>query len=147
MVSREAKAFWAAIQAAPKQIDLALDARRAAGELAETTTSEPRDVRYDEASAVSGFWVRPAAGKPDCTIVYLFGGGYVLGSPASRRKTVGHVALAAKANVPVPNYRLAPEHQYPAALDDALAAYQFAAQASGVAIGDHIKTFPILASP
>jgi acetyl esterase/lipase len=115
MVSREAEAFWATIRAAPKQIDLPLDARRAAGELAETATSEPRDVRYDEASAVSGLWVRPAAGKPDCTIVYLFGGGYVLGSPASRRKTAGHLALAANASVLVPNYRLAPQHQYPAA--------------------------------
>ena len=130
MVSREAEAFWAAIKAAPKQIDLPLDARRAAGELAETATSEPLQVRYDEASDVGGHWVRPATGKPDCAIVYLFGGGYVLGSPASRRKTAGHLALAANADVLVPNYRLAPEHRYPAALDDAVAAYQFAVQAS-----------------
>ncbi len=130
MVSREAEAFWAAIKAGPKQIELPLEARRAVGELAETATSEPSNVYYDEVPSVGGYWVWPTASKPDCTIVYFFGGGYVLGSPASRRKTAGQLALAANASVLVPNYRLAPEHQYPAALDDAVAAYQFAAQAS-----------------
>jgi len=131
MISREAEAFWAAIKAAPRQIDLPLDKRRAAGELAETATSEPSNVRYEDAPGVGGFWVGPEAGKSDCTIVYLFGGGYVLGSPASRRKTAGHLALAANARVLVPNYRLAPEHRYPAALDDAVAGYEFAARVAG----------------
>lgn len=76
MIRREAEAFWAAIKAAPKQINLPLEARRAAGELAETATSEPRNVRYDKVPDVGGFWVRPAAGQPDCTVLYLFGGGY-----------------------------------------------------------------------
>lgn len=130
MISREAEAFWTAVKAGPKQIDLPLDARRAAGEMAETATSEPLNVRQDVAPEVRGYWTHPADGKPDCAIVYLFGGGYVLGTPASRRKTAGHLALAANARVLVPDYRLAPEHQYPAALDDAVAAYQFAAQRS-----------------
>jgi len=58
-------------------------------------------------------------------MLYLFGGGYMLGSPASRRKTAGHLAAAAGARVLVPNYRLAPEHPFPAAVDDAVQAYRW----------------------
>lgn len=67
----------------------------------------------------------PPEADPDAAILYLFGGGYVLGSPASRKKTAGHLSLAAQARVLVPNYRLAPEHPFPAALDDAVSAYKW----------------------
>lgn len=58
-------------------------------------------------------------------IIHLHGGGYVFGSPATHR-TIG-AYLAAEGNVPVymVDYRLAPEHPYPAALEDALAAFEW----------------------
>lgn len=57
-------------------------------------------------------------------LLYFHGGGYILGSPATHRGLAGHLAKATGATVLVPDYRLAPEHPWPAALDDALAAYR-----------------------
>ncbi|MEJ1935250.1 alpha/beta hydrolase [Nostoc sp. NIES-2111] len=123
MVSDPARRFWKAVAAAPKQIDLPLPARRAAGEHAEDATAEPTGVRYEAIADSGSFLAVPSGMPPDRAMLYLFGGGYVLGSPASRRKTAGHLALASPAKVLVADYRLAPEHPFPAALDDAVSAY------------------------
>jgi phosphinothricin tripeptide acetyl hydrolase len=58
-------------------------------------------------------------------MVYLHGGGYVLGSPKSHRHMIATLAQAADAVVLVPDYRLAPEAVFPAALNDAVAAYDW----------------------
>ena len=68
---------------------------------------------------------RPRGSDPDRTILYLHGGGYCVGSWQSHRGPITHLAVAADAQVYAPNYRLAPEHPYPAALEDALAAYRW----------------------
>lgn len=57
-------------------------------------------------------------------VLYLHGGGYVLGSPQTHAGLVGRLAQAAESEVFVIDYRLAPEHPAPAALDDALAAWK-----------------------
>lgn len=58
-------------------------------------------------------------------VLYLHGGGYCIGSPATHRPLAARIAHAAGATCYVPDYRLAPEHPHPAALDDALAAYRW----------------------
>jgi monoterpene epsilon-lactone hydrolase len=123
--SPEALALWQAFSQGPKQAELPLAARREAGEQAETPTSEPAGIIASAAPEVDGIWARPEAPREGAAVLYLYGGGYVLGSPASRRKTAGHVANACAAEVLVPKYRLAPEHPFPAAVDDAVAAYRF----------------------
>jgi epsilon-lactone hydrolase len=125
MMSPEALAFWQAMRAAPQQISLPLEKRREAGEHAEDATSEPAGISFRPAPEVDGIWAVPEQADTAIGILYLFGGGYVLGSPASRRKTAGHLAAAAGARVLVSNYRLAPEHAFPAALNDALKAFSF----------------------
>ena len=67
--------------------------------------------------------IRGLAGTRD-TILYLHGGAYCVGSPATHRAITSHIARRTAARVFVADYRLAPEHPFPAALDDAVAAYR-----------------------
>ena len=83
---------------------------------------------------VPGEWLLPAdAGRT--ILYYLHGGGFVMGDPALYRRMVGWLARQAGARTLVPDYRLAPEHPFPCALDDCLAAYR-ALVSRGVAPAD-----------
>jgi cation diffusion facilitator CzcD-associated flavoprotein CzcO/acetyl esterase/lipase len=57
-------------------------------------------------------------------VLYVHGGGYQTGSPTSHRALAAHLSRAAAAPVHLPVYRLAPEHPFPAAVDDVEAAYR-----------------------
>jgi acetyl esterase/lipase len=65
----------------------------------------------------------PSADR-DRVVLFLHGGGYKIGSPTSHRGYAGHLSRAARATVYLLDYRLAPEHPFPAALEDAVAAYR-----------------------
>jgi monoterpene epsilon-lactone hydrolase len=67
----------------------------------------------------------------DPTLLYLHGGGYVTCSPATHRELIARLALASGARCVAPDYRLAPEHPFPAALEDALSVHE-AVRARGV---------------
>jgi acetyl esterase/lipase len=64
------------------------------------------------------------AGCPERAVLYLHGGAFVMGSPASYRSRAARLAYRCRAEVFVPDYRLAPEHPFPTALEDAVAAYR-----------------------
>lgn len=68
-------------------------------------------------------WLWPEGERPESVILYLHGGGYCIGSMDTHRGLASRLALAAESAVVVLDYRLAPEHPFPAALDDATAAY------------------------
>ncbi|MGO4135972.1 alpha/beta hydrolase fold domain-containing protein [Rhizobium brockwellii] len=89
-------------------------------------TPAAEDVRVEGATVggVAGFWLRPVNARPVARILYLHGGGYVLGSAKAFTSFVGHIAARVGADAFVPDYRLAPEHPFPAAIDDAVAAYR-----------------------
>jgi acetyl esterase/lipase len=72
-----------------------------------------------------GEWVRTADSATDGAVLYLHGGAYVFCSPRTHRPITSRLALDCGLPVLAPKYRLAPEHPFPAALDDALAAYQW----------------------
>ena len=73
-----------------------------------------------------GEWVLPSDPRPGA-MLYLHGGGYVLGSPQEYRVLTGALAAALEIRLLVPAYRLAPEHPFPAALEDALVAFRWMA--------------------
>ena len=66
----------------------------------------------------------------DPAVLYLHGGNYVLGSAYGYRPLAAALAMAAGRGVLVPDFRFAPEHPFPAALDDALAAYRWLGRAA-----------------
>ncbi len=80
--------------------------------------------KYDVVGGVSGEWQQAALGSADNVILYLHGGAFVIGSPASHRDMVGAIADAAQARAFIVDYRLAPETLFPGAVDDAVAAYK-----------------------
>ncbi len=86
----------------------------------------PDGVTYepDTVGGVPGWWCRPATASPDAAILYLHGGWYVWGSAQAYRHLAGHVAARTGAPAFVADYRLAPEHPFPAALLDAQACWQ-----------------------
>jgi epsilon-lactone hydrolase len=74
------------------------------------------------AGGVPSLVVSPGAGHGP-TVLYLHGGGYVIGSAFGYQPHAGALAAAAQTGILVPDYRLAPEHPFPAALEDAQRAY------------------------
>ena len=71
---------------------------------------------------VPGEWLRPAAHA--ATILYLHGGGFCTGSPATHRALTSRLAAATGLPVFAADYRLAPEHPFPAAFEDAMSVYR-----------------------
>ncbi len=69
--------------------------------------------------------VQHASGTGSGAVIYLHGGGYVVGSPRAEGVIAAHIARASGAAVYALDYRLAPEHRFPAALDDTLTAYEW----------------------
>lgn len=84
----------------------------------------PKGVLREEVTTpVKGEWLKPDRAAPGRTILYFHGGGYVFGSPRTHRPITYALALGATAPVFSLDYRLAPEHPCPVAIEDALAAW------------------------
>lgn len=84
------------------------------------------DIDYEPTSlgGVAAEWTSVRGARPDRTVLYFHGGAYCLGAIATHRALVGNIARAASARVASLEYRLAPEDPFPAAVDDAVAAYR-----------------------
>jgi len=95
------------------------------------------DVTVAPASAhgVRAEWTATPDAAAERAVLYLHGGGYVIGSLASHRHVVAEVGRAAGARVLALDYRLAPEHPFPAPVEDAVAGYRFLLD-QGLAPGD-----------
>lgn len=112
------------VKRALHQPDLATK-RRQVARLA-VITMPLRGVRYEQ-EALGGVpceWVRAKNSSAQQVLLYLHGGGYVVGSPHSHRPITSRLAAWSGISVAALDYRLAPEHPFPAGLDDAVAAYR-----------------------
>jgi acetyl esterase/lipase len=87
----------------------------------------PSDVTVEKVTAngVPAEWVSAPDARADGAVLYLHGGGYVIGSVNTHRALVANVSRATGLRALSLDYRLAPENPFPAAVDDAVAGYQF----------------------
>jgi len=87
---------------------------------------EPEDVSYksDFVGGVETIWALPAGADKSKVIIYTHGGGFAVGSADSHRKMAGHLAKALGVTSAILHYRRAPEHPYPAQIEDAVSAYK-----------------------
>jgi epsilon-lactone hydrolase len=85
------------------------------------------DVKCEPVSAdgVPAEWIVPPGAEPHRVLLYLHGGGYVIGSINSHRAMIARIARASRARAIAIDYRLAPEHPFPAAVEDATRAYRW----------------------
>jgi epsilon-lactone hydrolase len=91
--------------------------------------------RSETINGVSGCWCIPSRAKSGSVILYLHGGWFVLGSATGYRNFVSHIAARTHTATFIPDYRLAPEHPLPAAVDDARVVYDGLAEAGSRQIG------------
>lgn len=111
----------------PPSNTLTLAERRAQYERAERVFPTPPELKVEVVTAPDrpAEWLTPPGARTDAAVLYLHGGGYVIGSPRSHRHLAAAIARAAGTRALLLDYRLAPEHPFPAGLEDAVAAYQW----------------------
>jgi len=92
-----------------------------------TRYSLPADLRVEAADAngVAAEWTTTPEAEPSRAVLFLHGGGYVSGSLDSHRHMIGQAGREAQTGTLSLAYRLAPEHPFPAALEDVIAGYHF----------------------
>ena len=105
--------------------DLAIAERRAAFEAIAAPPPPGTIVKPADAGGVPAEWVTAAGADSARVLMYLHGGAYQVGSPVASRHLIALISAAAQVRVLSVGYRLAPEHPFPAAVDDAVTAYRF----------------------
>lgn len=132
-ISAEAREFYLQEPPPLAEFDVRVPAQAAElralldAQFAETIDAVEHPYQLDdgEFGGVSGLWVStPHTTLDDAALLYLHGGGYVVGTPTTGAALAVNIAQQSGMKVFSPDYRLAPEHPFPAALDDAVAVYR-----------------------
>lgn len=125
--AEQIRAFMKSAVASVVQTHLPVETRRAQFEALRAQIPLPSDVQVEAitAGSVAAEGVSTPGVDDHHVLLYVHGGGYVMGSCASYRVVAATFARVAQARVLVLDYRLAPEHPFPAALDDCIAAYRW----------------------
>jgi epsilon-lactone hydrolase len=126
MTTKEREAVLAFLKANDAPADQSLADQRSRMDSLANFFPVPEGTEVEPAvlGGVKGEWVRVRRARRDAAVLYLHGGGYVIGSPASHRHLAAAIGEATGTSVFSADYRMAPEHPFPAAVDDAVAAYK-----------------------
>jgi monoterpene epsilon-lactone hydrolase len=127
MASSELQVIIDAFRSRPNMADLSIEEQRAQMEINLTQFQLLTDVHCEpvDAGGIPAEWITTPGVNTERVICYLHGGGYVLGSINTHREMASRLSRAAKARVLILDYRRAPEHPFPAAVDDSIAAYRW----------------------
>ena len=121
--------FWRIIlREMLKEQRVSIEESRARSEQNARFMPRPRaDVKVEtiNVDGIRAIWIQPPETEPNKVILHLHGGGYVIGSIAFYQTLCVPMAQTLRMNLLLPEYRLAPEHPYPAALEDALQMYNW----------------------
>ena len=136
MADRGIEAVRAHLAKLPLSDTLTVAERRLQYERAERVFPIPPEIKVEQVSAPTApaEWLRPPGAVAGRIVLYLHGGGYVIGSPRSHRHLAAAIASAGQATGLLLDYRLAPEHPFRAAVEDATAAYRWLLE-QGIAPG------------
>jgi monoterpene epsilon-lactone hydrolase len=108
---------WATMGTQPVDVLRSFDAQA----VPRSRVAGPVERRDATIAGVPGLWVTPRGGAVHGTLIYLHGGVFTFGSPDGHFDLLARLALGGGVRVFAPRYRLAPEHPFPAAIDDCLA--------------------------
>ena len=127
MGSRELTALIHLLTARPILADATVADRRQGFDMLAAKFPLAPDVRRTpvDVAGVPAAWIDTPGADAGRVVLYLHGGGYVIGSINTHADLAARLSRAAAARVLLLDYRLAPEHPYPAAVEDAIAAYRW----------------------
>ena len=127
MISPEAKKLFEYLRSVETVPAGTIEEQRAGFDASVAKVPLPEGVSIAPASGpgFAGAWFRPEGAAKGRALLYLHGGGFVLGSTVSHRPILTRLASAAGIDILALDYRMPPEHPYPAALDDAMAGYRW----------------------
>jgi acetyl esterase/lipase len=127
MISPEGQQIRATLVNDREALHVPLDVERRGWEAAAAQVALPPTITIVpvDAAGVPGEWVSSSSVVPQAVLYYLHGGGFTAGSCVTHRELAARLCLAGGVRVLLIDYRLAPEHPFPAALEDAAAGYQW----------------------
>ena len=127
MASEQLQMIIQVLRSQPAQEGLTFEEMRADFEQVTSFFPVPADVRCEpvDAGGVPAEWIMTPQATAERVILYLHGGGYTTGSVNTHRELISRLSRAAGARVLAIDYRLGPEHPFPAAVEDATTAYRW----------------------
>jgi monoterpene epsilon-lactone hydrolase len=127
MPSKEFKSILQLLESIPDRSGLSFPERRVEFERETSQMPVAQDVTFEslQVNGIPAEWAIPRGAVEDRAILYLHGGGYTIGSIKTHRGLVSYLSKAAGMRALLIEYRLAPEHPFPAAVEDSVSAYRW----------------------